>query len=79
VQLVNLLNPAAVVLCGGMLTGDPAATEWLKRAVRAHALTNALAGLQAMELSRTVPFTGLVGAAALALEAEISGQLESRT
>ena len=64
IQLVNLLNPAAIVLTGGMFTGDPAATEWVRRAVRAHALPNALSGLTEIELSRTAPFTGLVGAAA---------------
>lgn len=68
VQLVNLLNPAAVVLAGGMFTGNAAATDWVRRAVRAHALPNALRGLQEIELSRTAPFTGLVGAAALTLD-----------
>lgn len=75
-QLVNLLNPAAIVLAGGMFTGDPAATDWVRRAVRAHVLPNALSGLKEIELSRTAPFTGLVGAAALNLEAQTSERPE---
>ncbi|WP_171026544.1 ROK family protein [Mesorhizobium comanense] len=71
IQLVNLLNPAAVVLCGGMFTSDPASTNWVRRAVAAHALPHTLKGLTEIELSRTAPFTGLVGAAALALEANV--------
>ena len=71
-QLVNLLNPAAIVLAGGMFAGDAAATDWVRRAVRAHALPNALNGLKEIELSCTAPFTGLVGAAALTLEAQLS-------
>ncbi len=76
IQLVNLLNPAAIVLAGGMFTADPVATDWVRRAVRAHALPNALSGLREMELSRTAPFTGLVGAAALAIEAHVSDRSE---
>jgi glucokinase len=76
VQLVNLMNPAAVVLAGGMFTGDPVAAEWVRRAVRAHALPTSLSGLKEMGLSRTAPFTGLVGAAALTIEAEFSTRTE---
>lgn len=76
IQLVNLLNPAAIVLTGGMFTGDRIATDWVRRAVRAHALPNALAGLQEIELSRTAPFTGLVGAAALTVDADASRHSE---
>ncbi len=68
-QLVNLINPAAIVLAGGMFSGDPAATAWVRRAVRAHSLPNALSGLKEIELSRTAPFTGLIGAAALTIDA----------
>jgi glucokinase len=71
IQLVNLLNPAAIVLAGGMFTGDPAATDWVRRAVRAHALPNTLRGLREIELSCTTPFTGLVGAAAVTLDAYV--------
>jgi glucokinase len=70
IQLVNLLNPAAIALAGGMFTGDRIATDWVRRAVRAHALPNALSGLQEIELSRTAPFTGLVGAAALTIDTD---------
>ena len=69
IQLVNLLNPAAIALAGGMFTGDRTPTDWVRRAVRAHALPNALSGLQEIELSRSAPFTGLVGAAALTIDA----------
>jgi predicted NBD/HSP70 family sugar kinase len=72
IQLVNLLNPAAIALAGGMFTGDRVATDWVRRAVRAHALPNALSGLREIELSRTAPFTGLVGAAALTIDANAS-------
>ncbi|MFA6153454.1 ROK family protein [Mesorhizobium sp.] len=75
-QLVNLMNPAAIVLAGGMFTGDPAATDWVRRAVHAHALPTAISGLKDMGLSRTAPFTGLVGAAALTIEAELSSNTE---
>lgn len=71
IQLVNLLNPPVVILAGGMFTGDPQATDWVRRAVYAHALPNALRGLQALEISRLAPFTGLVGAAALTLESDV--------
>jgi glucokinase len=76
IQLLNLLNPAAIVLTGGMFT-DSAATDWVRRAVRTHALPNALTGLQEMELSSTAPFTGLVGAAAVTMEALVSHRSES--
>ena len=72
IQLVNLLNPAALVLAGGMFSRDLAATDWVRRAVRAHALPNALRGLQEIELSGAAPFTGLVGASALTLEDHVS-------
>ena len=71
IQLVNLLNPAAIVLAGGMFTGDPVATAWVRRAVGAHVLPNALRGLREIELSCTAPFTGLVGAAVLTLDAPV--------
>lgn len=67
VQLVNLLNPAAIVLAGGMFFGNPFGTEWVIRAVRSHALPMALQGLDSIALSQTAPLTGLIGAAALAM------------
>jgi glucokinase len=66
IHLVNLLNPPAVVLMGGMLTHDPAAVAWLHEAVRLHALPDAVRGLESFALSE-LP-TGLVGAAALVYE-----------
>ncbi len=69
VQLVNLLNPAAIMLAGGMFFGNALATDWVIRAVRAHALPMALRGLDTIALSRTAPLTGLVGAATLAMAA----------
>jgi glucokinase len=72
IQLVNLLNPPAIMLAGGMFFGNTAATEWVIRAVRAHALPAALRGLDVIALSSTAPLTGLVGAAALALGGEVA-------
>jgi glucokinase len=69
IQLVNFMNPAAIVLTGGMFTGDPIATEWVKRAVYAHALPIMSRSLKSMDLSRTAPLTGLFGAATLVLDA----------
>lgn len=78
VQLVNLLNPAAIILAGGMFTGDPEATEWVKRAVYAHILPLSGEGLSEISLSHTAPYTGLIGAAALSIEGEaLSRQLEA--
>lgn len=74
VQLVNLINPAAIILGGGMFTGDAAATEWVKRAVRAHALPIALKGLSEISLARSGQFAGLIGAASLVLESELLPQ-----
>jgi len=69
IHLVNLLNPAAVVLAGGMFTRQPGAVEWLRDAVRALALPVAAAGLQEIELSAAGRLAGLMGAAALVWEA----------
>jgi len=68
VHLVNLLNPPAVVLAGGMFTGQPGAVAWVTEAVRAAALPLAVAGLQEISLSTAGPAAGLVGAAALVWE-----------
>jgi glucokinase len=78
VQLVNLLNPSAIVLAGGMFAGNPEATDWVKRAVYAHALPLAADALEEFALSRTAPFTGLIGAAVLVLEGQtLPGPLET--
>lgn len=68
IHLINLLNPPAVVLMGGMLTRNPSAVLWLEQAVRVYALPNALQGLQSFSVSTLE--AGLVGAAALVYEAE---------
>jgi len=68
IHLVNLLNPKAVVLAGGMFTRQPAAVEWVREAVRATALPLAVAGLQEICLPAAGPAAGLVGAAALVWE-----------
>jgi hypothetical protein len=67
---VNLMNPAAIVLAGGMFTGEPDAIAWVRRAVYAHVLPITAEGLKEIALSRTVPFTGLIGAAALVVEGQ---------
>ncbi|HWH72328.1 MAG TPA: ROK family protein, partial [Candidatus Sulfotelmatobacter sp.] len=46
IHLINLLNPPAVVLMGGMLTNNPEAVVWLEKAVRAYALPAAVQGLR---------------------------------
>ena len=71
VHLVNLLNPPVVALAGGMFTGNPAATEWVREAVRASVLTAALPGLLDMPLAYGGPTAGLIGAGALGFEAQL--------
>jgi len=68
IHLVNLLNPPAVILAGGMFTKQPGAVAWVAEAVRATALPLAVAGLQEISLSAAGPAAGLVGAAALVWE-----------
>lgn len=69
IQLLNALNPSAVVLAGGMFNNSPADCEWVRQAVLSHSLPPAVDALEFFGISRTKPFTGLVGAAALVLEA----------
>jgi glucokinase len=68
IHLVNLLNPAAVVLAGGMFTRQPAATQWVAEAVRMTALPLAVAALKEIGVSAAGAAAGLVGAAALVWE-----------
>lgn len=68
VNLVNLLNPSAVVLVGGRLTADATAVRWLVQAVRAAALPRAVASLTHIGVSQNGTRAGLLGAAALAYE-----------
>jgi glucokinase len=68
VNLVNLLNPSAVVLVGGRLTADAAAVRWLVQAVRTAALPRAVASLTHVGVSQNGAEAGLLGAAALAYE-----------
>jgi glucokinase len=68
IHLVNLLNPPAVVLAGGMFTRQAGAVEWVADAVRAAALPVAVAGLREVCLAAAGASAGLVGAAALVWE-----------
>ncbi len=68
VNVVNLLNPSAVVLVGGRFTTDAAAVHWLARAVRGAALERAAASLVHVGVAESGALAGLVGAAALAFE-----------
>lgn len=68
IHLVNLLNPLAIVLAGGMFTRHPEAVEWVTDAVRATALPLAVAGLGEICLAAAGADAGLVGASALVWE-----------
>lgn len=68
INLVNFLNPAAVVLAGGMFTRNPEGAAWVAEAVRRCALESAAEGLVHVGVSEAGPEAGLVGAAALVLE-----------
>lgn len=68
INLVNFLNPAAVVLAGGMFTRNPEGAAWVAEAVRRCVLESAAEGLVHVGISEAGPEAGLVGAAALVLE-----------
>jgi glucokinase len=68
VHLVNLLNPPAIALAGGMFTNAPAGLDWVRDAVRRHVLPRSNDGLRAMPLAHGGSAAGVVGAAALLLE-----------
>ncbi len=68
IHLVNLLNPPAVALAGGMFTNAPAAVDWVRDAVHRHVLPRSNDALRAMPLARGGSAAGVVGAAALLLE-----------
>ena len=68
IHLVNLLNPPALVLAGGMFTRQPGAVEWVTGAIRSTALPLAVAGLREIGLAAAGAAAGLVGAAALVWE-----------
>jgi glucokinase len=74
IGLVNLLNPPAVVLAGGMFTRNPEAVAWLGDAVRAHALPVAAQALREIGVSASGASAGLVGAAALVWEGLAAAQ-----
>lgn len=67
IHLVNVLNPSAIVLAGGMLTRNQGAVTWISDAVRRQALPDAIRGLRSISLSKHAEQIGLIGAAALAL------------
>lgn len=68
VNLVNLLNPEAVVLMGGMFDNSPEAVAWVVQAVRHEALGVATRSLLHLGLAASGRHAGLVGAAALVQE-----------
>jgi glucokinase len=68
VNLVNLLNPAAVVLAGGMFTNHAAAVAWFSEAVRHASLNDACDGLDHIGVADAGSMIGLIGAAALVVE-----------
>ena len=73
IQLLNVINPAAIVLAGGMFNRSEHGTAWVREAVLAHALPAAVRALEFFGMSETAPVTGLVGAAALVLEVTNGG------
>jgi len=68
IHLINLLNPPAMILAGGMFTAHPEATAWVAQTVRECALPVAVAGLDRICLAAAGADAGLVGAAALVFE-----------
>lgn len=68
IHLVNLLNPPAIALAGGMFTNLPTGTDWVRDAVRRHVLPRSNDGLRTMPLAHGGSAAGVVGAAALLLE-----------
>jgi glucokinase len=68
VHLVNLLNPPAIALAGGMFTNASAGIDWVRDAVRRHVLPRSNNALRAMPLAHGGSAAGVVGAAALLLE-----------
>jgi len=71
VNLVNLLNPEAVILGGGVFTDAESFIKLLEQHVRAHAIGEAVRSLRSFETSRLeVDKAGLIGAAALVFARE---------
>ena len=68
VSIVNAVDPATVVLGGGVLSGYPGLIPTLAREVRARALPAAAKGLRIVPASLG-PESGLVGAATFAAAA----------
>jgi glucokinase len=68
IHIVNLLNPPAIALAGGMFTANPTAADWVRVAVRRHILPPANEGLRCLPIAHAGAACGLVGAAALLLE-----------
>ncbi|MBY9078424.1 ROK family protein [Paenibacillus sp. HN-1] len=65
-NMVNLLNPAAIVM-GGSVMNSPPVIASIRNYVFAHSLPGALAGLECVELTRLEPsHAGLLGAGAVA-------------
>lgn len=65
-NMVNLLNPAAIIL-GGSVLNSPQVIEAVRKHVFAHSLPGAIAGLETIDITRLEPsHAGLLGAAAVA-------------
>ena len=70
VNLINLLNPAAVILGGGVFTDAATFIRLLETHVRTHAIGQAARSLRAFETSRLdVDKVGIIGAAAMVFQA----------
>jgi predicted NBD/HSP70 family sugar kinase len=66
VHLINVVNPAAIVLAGPLIDGNPDAVPWLGLAMRHAALATSRAGLVEVARPHAGALSALVGAAAFA-------------
>jgi glucokinase len=68
VNLVNLLNPSAIVFAGGMYANRPDAVAWTADVLQREALEPAREAIAHVGMSAAGTEIGLIGAAALVLE-----------
>lgn len=66
VHLVNIMNPAAIVLAGPMIDAAPDALSWLAHAAQTASLAPSRAGLIEITTPHAGPLSTLIGAAAFA-------------
>jgi len=66
IHLVNIMNPAAIVLAGPLVDAAPDALSWLAHAARTASLAPSRAGLIEITGPHAGPLSTLVGAAAFA-------------